>query len=40
MDDGTLFALGCGVTFLFLMGGYVLFRATFMASTEMSAQEE
>jgi hypothetical protein len=31
MDDRTLFAIGCGVMFLFLAGGYVLVRVTFSA---------
>lgn len=31
MDDATLFAFGCAVTFLFLAGGYVLFRVSFSA---------
>jgi hypothetical protein len=37
MDDRTLFAIGCGVMFLFLSGGYVLFRATFAGSSSSEA---
>lgn len=30
MTDGTLFAIGGGVTFLFLAGAYVVFRNRFV----------
>ncbi len=33
MNDVALFAVGCGVMFLFLSGGYVLFRASFSRSS-------
>ena len=36
MDDRFLFAIGCGISFLFLAGGYVLFRAAFTASEKGS----
>ena len=32
IDDSTLLAFGCGVTFLFLAGSYVLARASFSGS--------
>ncbi len=31
MSSTTLFALGCAVTFIFLAGAYVAFRASFVS---------
>ena len=31
MSEATLFAIGCGVTFIFLAGAYVAYRASFSA---------
>jgi hypothetical protein len=33
MSDASLFAFGCGVVFLFMVGAYVLFRASFTATS-------
>ncbi|MDG2283044.1 MAG: hypothetical protein P8L45_07965 [Longimicrobiales bacterium] len=38
MTDEILFAIGCGVTFLFLVGGYIAFRASFAADSSSGVQ--
>lgn len=35
MSDALLFAMGCGVTFIFLAGLYVLFREDFRSRHDL-----
>ena len=33
MSDASLFAFGCGVVFVFMVGAYVLFRTSFTGTS-------
>lgn len=39
MSNGMLFAFGCGVTFLFLAGVYVLMREDFQRRHDLAEKE-
>ena len=40
MSEMMLFAVGCGVTFIFLAGSYVAFRASFSTESPVGVGRE